>query len=177
MNNPGIDVTVWERLRENWSELQSAGNKLKISFHLIKESEHENNILAIDVVQNINDEVITETVQRNADEAYPILGIAGLSMERLVEVYKEKMYQLYRQSKFQEANFIVTMTISSPISGEVRAFIENPGSSIKSNLQVNYQHYYILSALREKMIELTGDEWHTVRAVYRPRALEFYFEY
>lgn len=177
MNNPGIDVAIWERLRKKWDALQSAGYKVKIDFLLIADPEDEKNILAIDVIQNVDDDIFTETVQRNAEEAYPVLGIAGLSMERLVEVYKEKMYQLYRQVKSHEAVLTVTMSVSSPISGEVGGFVENPNSNTKSSLPINYQHYYILNALRGKMVELVGDGWQTVRAVYRSGGLEFHFEY
>lgn len=177
MNNPGIDLAIWERLRKKWAALQSAGHTLKIDFHLIADPEDENNILAIDVIQNVDDDVFTETVQRNAEGAYMALGIAGFSMERLVEVYKEIMGQLYRQAKMHEADLTVTMSTSSHLSGQVRGYIEDPNSNTKSSLPINYQHYYILNALRGKMVELVGDGWHTVRAVYRSGGLEFYFEY
>ena len=162
MNNPGIDLAIWERLRKRWAELETAGNKLKIDFHLLTD---------------VDDEIIIETVQRKAREAYTTLGIAGLSMERLVEVYNEMMHQLYRQTKQKNADLIVTMSPSSPTTGETRGFMEKPNSDIKNSVLVNYQHYYMLNALREKRIELAGDSWSKVRAVYRSGDLEFYFEY
>ena len=181
MNNPGIDVAIWERLREKWAELQSAGHKVKVSFHLIADPEDENKILAIDVVQTVvqtvDEEVYTETVQRNAEEAYGPLGIAGLPMERLVEIYKEKMHQLHREAKAHEAKVIVMMSTNSPTSGETKGYIENPDLSIKNTFPVNYRHYYILNALRGKMVKLVGDDWHTVKTVYQPFCLELYFEY
>ena len=177
MNNPGIDVANWERLREKWAELHSAGHEVEVSFHLIANSDDENDILAIDVVQTIDEDVLTETVQRNAEEAYGSLGIAGLSMERLVEIYKENMHQLHQQAKAQEAKVIVTMSINSHTSGETKGHIENPNLSLLNSLPVNYKHYYILNAIRGKMVELVGDGWHTVRTVYQPYKLELYFEY
>ena len=116
MNNPGMDLEIWERLKKKWAELQSAGHKLEIEFRLITDPEDEDNVLAIDVIQTIDDDVFTETVQRNAKEAYAALGIAGLSMERLVEVYKEIMRQLFRQAKTREGKLIVTMSGSSHLS-------------------------------------------------------------
>ena len=104
MNNPGIDLEIWERLRKKWADLQSDGHSLEIEFRLITDPKDEDNVLAIDVIQTVDDEVFTETVQRNAEEAYAALGIAGLSMERLVEVYKEIMRQLFRQAKTREGN-------------------------------------------------------------------------
>ena len=106
-----------------------------------------------------------------------MLGIDGLSRERLIEVCKEMMRQLHGQTKQQDADLIVTMAPSSPASGETRGYMEERQSHIKSNVLVNYQHYYVLNALREKMIESTGDGWSKVRAVYHSGDLEFYFEY
>jgi len=177
MNNPGIDLAIWERLRKRWARFESAGHKLKIDFHLLADIDDEKNILAIDVIQNINDDIFVETVQRNAGEAYKVLGINGLSKERLIEVCKEMMRQLHGQAKHQDVDLIVTMAPSSPTSGETRGYVEERQSHIKSSVLVNYQQYYLLNALREKMIESTGDGWSKVTAVYRSGDLEFYFEY
>jgi hypothetical protein len=177
VNNPGIDLAIWERLRKRWAELEKAGHKLKIDFHLLADVDNEENILAIDVIQNIDNEVITETVERNSGEADAMLGIAGLSVERLIEVYKEMMHQLHHQIKQQDADLIVTMAPSSPTSGEIRGYVQKSNSDIKSSVLVNYQHYYMLNTLREKMIESAGDGWSKVTAVYRSGDLEFYFEH
>jgi len=177
MNNPGIDLEIWKQLRKKWSDLDADGHRLKIDFKLIAHPNDENNVLAIDVFQNINDGLITETVQRNAGEGYTPLGIDGLSMERLVEVCKEMMRQLYGQTKQQDMDLIVTMAPSSPASGETRGYAQKSNSDVKSSVLVNYQHYYVLNALREKMIESAGKGWSKVTAAYRSGDLEFYFEY
>ena len=177
MNNPGIDLTVWEQLRKKWGELENNGNKLDIHFNLIVDKNDEEKTLAIDVIQKIDDEIVTETVQRVAGKAYETLGISGLSMERLVEVYKEKLHTLHSSSNLPYAYLIVTMTPSSPVSGEIKAYLEKRKKKQKSSVQVDYQHYYLLNALREKMIEIVGDGWRQVKAVYWQGALEFYFEY
>ena len=177
MNNPGIDITNWERLRKRWSEMESSGHKLSIDFSLITASQNDKNALAIDVIQKINDETITETVQRNAGEAYAILGIQGLSMEELVGVYKNKMRELELETNPKEMDLVVTMTRTSTTSGEVKGYIGKEGSDTKRSVTVNYQHYYLLTALREKLKELTRDSWKRVKAVYRSGELEFYFEY
>src|SRR5687767_7252122 len=154
MNNPGIDRSAWERLKRKWSELDKNGHKLTVEFRLVADPKDDRNILAIDVIQNIDGELITETVQRKAGEAYITLGIAGLSQEYLIEVYKEMMDQLHRQTgQKKELDLIVTMSPSSPTSGEVRGYVEKRDSGEKSSVFVNYQHYYMLSALREQMIE------------------------
>jgi hypothetical protein len=177
MNNLGIDLAIWKRLRKRWAELEKAGHKLKIDFYLLADVNDEENILAIDVIQNIDNEVITETVERNSGEADAMLGIIGLSTERLIEVYKEMIRQLHSQIKQQDADLIVTMSPSSPVSGEVRGYLQDSTSDIKSSVLVNYQHYYLLNALRKKMIQDVGDSWTKVRAVYHSDNLEFYFEH
>ena len=74
-------------------------------------------------------------------------------------------------------DLIVTMSPTSPTSGEVRAYLEKPDVSVKSSILVNYRHYYMLNALRDRMIESLGESWSQVRAVYHAGDLEFYFEY
>ncbi len=175
MNNPGIDVATWEGLRKKWSELDLEGHQLKIDFKLIAHPKDETNILAIDVIQHIDEDVVTQTVQRKAGEGYEPLGIAGLPMERLVEVYKEMIEQLHRQQTPGDTTLTVAMSPTSKSSGEIRGYIEK--TDRKSSVLVNYQHYYVLNALREKMIASTGDQWRTVRAVYHTDNLEFYFDY
>src|SRR5436190_1107755 len=99
MNNPGMDLEIWKQLRKKWADLDGSGHKIKVDFKLIADPKNEKNILAIDVIQNIDKKLVTETVQRNIGEGYAVLGIAGLSMERLVEVYKEMMRQLHHEVK------------------------------------------------------------------------------
>jgi hypothetical protein len=178
IDNPGIDRKIWERLRNKWSELDKHGHKVTVEFRLIGDPKDDKNILAIDVIQHIDGEIITETVQRNAGEAYPTLGIAGLSREQLEDVYKEMMQGLHRQLGLKkDVALVVTMCPSSPLSGEVRGYAERHDSGEKSSVSVNYQHYYLLNALREKMIESTGEGWSKVRVVYRSGDLEFYFDW
>ena len=177
MNNPGIDTDIWEGLRKKWSELEAAGHAVKIDFKLIADSKDENSILAIDVIQHVDEEVITETVQRQAGEAYETVGVAGLSMENLVALYDKMLDQVYfQQEDRSELNLIVTMSPSSKTSGELRGYVERPEGG-KSSLQLDYQHYYVLNALREKMKEMLGEEWREIRAAFVSRRLEFYFDY
>ena len=177
MNNPGMDLEVWSQLRKKWGDLDAQGHKLKVDFKLIADPNDEKKILVIDVLQYIDGEPVTDTVQRSAGEAYTTLGIGGLPMERLVEVYKQMIKQLHRQAQRRDMDLIVTMSPTSPTSGEVRAYFAKPDASVKNSVQVNYRHYYVLNALRDKMIELLGESWSQVKAVYHDGGLEFYFEY
>lgn len=177
MNNPGIDLTIWEQLKQKWDELDRNGHSIKIDFKLIVDKDKEDKTLAIDVIQKIDDDIVTETVQHGAGEAYEKLGIADLSLERLVEVYKEKLHQLHRESNMPYTYLIVTMTPNSPISGEINGYLEEREKDQKISIEVNYQHYYLLNAIRDKMIELVGDGWRQVKAVYWKNTLELFFEY
>lgn len=177
MNNLGIDLAIWESLKKKWAELETNGHNIEIEFKLIVTGETEEKTIAIDVIQKIDDDILTETVQRAAGEAYETLGIAGLSLERLVEIYKEKLKELHKRIRSRKTYLSVTMTPSSPVSGEVRVYAEDREKGQKKRLQVNYQHYYLLNALRDKMIETVGEGWSQVRAVYQEDMLEFYFEY
>ena len=177
MNNPGIDLEIWKQLRHKWTELDAKGHKVKVEFKLVSDSEDKSKILVIDVIQNINGDAVTETVQRKAGEAYSMLGITGLSMERLVGVYKEMMKQLHRQANQKDVDLIVTMSPTSPTSGEVRAYLEKPADPVQSSVLADYRHYYVLNALRDRMIELLGEGWTQARAVYHAGDVDFYFEY
>jgi hypothetical protein len=179
MNNPGIDLEIWKQLKTKWTDLEAGGHTLEIDFKLISDPNNENNILAIDVVQNIDKKTVIETVQRSAGEAYIALGITGLSMERLVEVYKGMMRQLHDETRPRnfDMDLVVTMTHHSGTSGEVDGLLVHPDAPVQSSVSVDYRHYYMLSALREKMIESTGDAWRSVRATYHAGDVDFYFEY
>jgi hypothetical protein len=177
MNNPGMDLEIWRRLRKKWTDLDTEGHKLKIDFQLIADPKDAKKILAIDVIQYIDGKTITETVQRIAGEGYAPLGIAKLSNEGLKEIYKKMMQELRDQSKLSEIDVMTTMRPTSPTSGELRGYLEVPNAPVQTSLQLNYYHYYVLNALRDKMIEQTGKSWSQVRAVYHSSDLEFYFEY
>lgn len=177
MNNPGIDLALWERLRSKWAQLQMAGHILEIEFRLIASPEDTENILTIDVIQKIDNSVIVETVEKEKDEVYTILGIKGFSLEDIFQKYKEIMRQLHRQTVLQESTLVITMSPTSLKSGEIGGLVEIRDSGTKTAVATNYQHYYILNALREKMLEITGDGWTKVKAVYCYGELEFHFEY
>jgi hypothetical protein len=177
MNNPGMDFEIFKQLRQKWTDLDAQGHTLKVDFQLVAHPTEKDNILAIDVVQHIDGKPVTETVQRKAGEAYAVLGIAGLSMEQLVDVYKGMLKELHSQADLGDISLTVTMKPTSPTSGEVSGLLAMPGAPEQSPVPVNYQHYYVLNALRDRMIETRGECWSEVRAVYHAGELEFSFQY
>ena len=63
-------------------------------------------------------------------------------------------------------------------SGEVSGLLIRVDEPVQTPVQVRYRHYYVLNALRERMIEALGEGWKSVRASYGPRGgMEFYFDY
>ncbi len=74
MNNPGIKEEVWYALNQKWKRLTNDGHIVKVEFNILV-NPIENEALAIDVAQNIDNEWIVQTVQRQAGEAYPFLKI------------------------------------------------------------------------------------------------------
>jgi hypothetical protein len=176
MKNPGIDLTVWKQLKEKWIKLDANGHSLKIDFRLVTNASEKDKTLAIDVVQTIDDEIIVETVQRRKAEAYAALGISELSVEGLKDVFKEMMAQLHGGSGRPESDLVVTMSPTSETSGEVTGYLQSHDEPVKQAVLTNYQYYYVLNALREKMIEQLGEGWKRVKTVYKPGVVEFYFE-
>lgn len=172
-----MDFEVWKQLRKKWTNLHASGHKLKIEFELVSHPDNKNNILAIDVIQYIDGKPVTETVQRNVGQAYAVLGIADLSIEQLKEQYKQMLYQICMSSKLRDVDVFVTMTPTSQRSGEVKCYLTMPDAPVQNSVLVNYKHYYVLNALRDKMRTSLGKCWKQLRAVYQVDRLEFYFEY
>jgi hypothetical protein len=177
MNNPGVDLNIWKQLNKKWAELDSKGHQVKVEFKLITSPVDSNRTMMIDVIQRIEDEIVVDTVQQKAGEAYEALGLAGLSMERLVQVYKDILKNVYNEAKQYKSELVVTMSPTSSTSGEVQAYLQSHDEPVKQAVLTNYQHYYVLNALREKMMEQLGENWKQVKAVYKQDAVEYYFEY
>jgi hypothetical protein len=176
MNNPVIDARIWKNLRKKWTDLHSNGHKVSVSFQLISDPNDKNNILAIDVVQTIDDEIVVDTIQRSAGEAYAALGIDGLLREQLEQTYKDIARPLYLQAGQSDATLKIAMSPTSPTSGELCGVLEKHGPEARSNIQVNYQHYYILNAICEKMGIQMGKSLSMITAAYRGDDLEFSFD-
>jgi len=173
MNTPGINQEIWQSLRKKWADLESSGHKVRLEFQLLSDPNDKNNIFAIDVVQKIDDGVVVETVQRNAGEAYTALGIDRLSAEQLEETYVDIANSLYEPG----ATLTLTMSPTSDTSGELRGVLRKQNSDVKTSIPVNYHHYYILNALREKMSGQLGKSWRKVKVVCDGKDVEFSFDY
>lgn len=177
MKKPSIDARVWKQLKEKWTKLDIDGHSLRVDFKLITHCRKKDKTLAIDVVQTIDDDFIIETVQRKNGEAYAALGISGLSVEDLKDIFKEMMAQLHHRRGQPKSDLVILMFPTSDISGEVTGYLQSQDEPVKQPVLTDYQHYYVLNALREKMIEQLGKKWKQVKAIYHQDTLDFYFEY
>jgi hypothetical protein len=177
MNNPDFDIAIWEQLRKKWAQLDESGKSVRVDFQLIHTDAEKDKTLAIDVIQTIDEEIVVETVQRNAGEAHETLGISGLSTEELVQAYKKMLHELYRRSGAEDTDLIVEMTPHAATAGESTGYLQQAGSDLKKSVPLNYQHYYVLNTLREKMIGLPRDHWSRVKAIYHAGDVEFYFDF
>jgi hypothetical protein len=173
MNNPSMDLETWKQLRTKWADLHSSGRNVNVEFQLLSDPNDKNNILAIDVVQTIDNEIVVETVQRNAGEACTTLGISGLSVEQLEDAYADIANSLYEHG----GTLTVTMSPTSATSGELRGVLRRQNSDTTRSIPVNYHHYYILNALREKMSEQRGQNLGLIKAVCRGDDVEFSFDF
>jgi hypothetical protein len=97
-------------------------------------------------------------------------------VEHLKEVYAEIMAQLHSWLGQPESDLVITMSPTSEISGEVIGYLQSHDEPVKRAVLTDYQHYYVLNALRERMIEQLGEDWKQVKAIYKQGAVEFYFE-
>src|SRR4030066_2115819 len=87
MNNlQQLDMEIWTTLRQKWATLSAEGHTVKVEFNILKDPKDETRDLAIDVAQYIDGEWVVQTVQRQAQEAYAVMGIEGLMLDQLINL-------------------------------------------------------------------------------------------
>lgn len=179
MNDHGIDAQTRERLQQKWSDLCAQGREVQVEYCRVLHPDDESCVLLVDVLQQVDGQpLVTETVQKQAGEVESLLGIAGLSLEGLVDVYGKMIADLHPERYARERALVVTMTPTSPVSGELSGRLERPDGSVQTPVQVRFRHYCVLRALRERMVETLGAGWTSVQARYHPASgLELYFDY
>lgn len=174
-----IDPENWQRLTQRWDEIRSTGHTLELRYRRIVAPDDEYRTQVIDIIQNIDAEVFIETVECSKGEVEAILETNNLSLEGLQNEYQVILKNLLmKQPDHHDTHLVVTMMPTSQSSGEISCYLERPTS--RSNVQLNYQHYYMLKALREKMSSIVGESWVRVKVIYRSGMfsnLEFYFDY
>lgn len=174
-----VDPENWQRLTRHWDELITAGRTVELHYRRIVAPDDENHTQVIDIIQNIDGELFIETVECSTGEVEAILETNNLSLEGLQKEYGTMLEQLLlKLPEHHNVHLIVTMIPTSQNTGETSCYLERPTG--RSNVQLNYRHYYMLKALREKMNTIVGESWVRVQVIYHPGMfsnLEFYFDY
>lgn len=174
-----INPENWQRLTQRWDEIRSNGHTLEIRYRRIVAPDDENRTQVIDIIQNIDGEVFIETVECSTGEVEAILETNNLSLEGLQKEYEVILKNLLlQQPDHHGTHLVVNMIPTSSSTGEISCYLERPTG--RSNIQLNYRHYYMLKALREKMSSSMGESWVQVQVIYQPGMfsnLEFYFDY
>ena len=161
MNEPEMNKEVWIALRQKWAALDAGGHTVKVEFNILKDPQDPARDLAIDVAQKIDGEWVVQTVQRQPGEAYPVLGIEGLGLEQLADVAGQAVTSVSEpvtgQKTFAEELHLLMKRIS-PESAEISGHIISKTGE-KIGVRANYQHYYVLNAVLERMSLITREEY------------------
>jgi hypothetical protein len=162
INNPPINKEIWTSLRQKWATLDDIS---KVEFTVLKDPEDETRELAIDVAQNINGEWVVQTVQFQAQEAYPVIGIVDLTFEQLeslaTQVVNTVTVPITGQETYDDEMHLVMKRIS-PETGEIYGqVISKTGERI--GIRTNYQHYYVINEILEQKSKIMREEYSEVQ--------------
>ena len=161
MNNPHINTEIWTELRKKWASLE---NISKVEFNVLRDPEDLSRELAIDVAQNINGEWVVQTVQFQAREAYPVIGIEGLSLDQLVNLAAHVMNSVTvpitgEETNNDEMHFV--MKYISPETGEMYGHVISKAGE-RIGIRANYQHYYVINEILEQKSKIMKKEYSEV---------------
>ena len=159
MNNPDNQKDIWHSLREKWFTLVTKGHSLKVEFNVLRDPINKSRVLAIDVSQNIDGEWHVQTIQHEAYEAYPTLGIHERNLDQLINILGTKIYSVINRETDDEFHLI--MKRISPESGEMYGYIIS-NTCQKIGIRPNYQYYYVLNEILEQTARLRKEKYTEV---------------
>ena len=161
MNTPHVRTEIWTALRKKWASLE---NISKVEFKVVRDPEDSSRELAIDVAQNINGEWVVQTVQFQAREAYPIIGIEGLSLDQLVSLATQVMISVTVPITGEETyddEMHLVMKYISPETGEMYGHVISKAGK-RIGIRANYQHYYVINEILEQKSKIMKKEYSEV---------------
>ena len=176
-NNPGIDESMWKALNQKWSNLVTNEHNLEIDFRLITDPSDSSFVLAVDIQQKIDGNWTVQTVQRERNEASRILGIHDMSLDELINVFKKRLKEY--KHHLPQAEIVTFAQFHGEKTGETRKIEISQENNEEYSVQTSYADYYILSAIGEKIAELTGDIVSEIQVVknFPTSGIEYYFIY
>ena len=113
------------------------------------------------MAQNINGEWVVQTVQFQAREAYPVIGIEGLSLDQLVNLAAHVMNSVTVPITGEETNddeMQLVMKYISPETGEMYGHVTSKAGE-RIGIRTNYQHYYVINEILEQKSKIMKKEY------------------
>ncbi len=165
MNNPGIKEEIWLALRKKWDSLVTDGHILKVEFNILTSPEDKSKVLAIDVAQNIDGEWHVQTVQRQMQEAYPLMGIEGAGLNQLIHIASQVVNSVTEPMtgrKTYDDEMHLFMKRISPETSEIYGnVISKTGEKI--GIRANYHHYYVINEILEQISKIMKEEYAEIQ--------------
>jgi len=165
VNNPGLTEEIWNTLRQKWATLVAEGHTVKVEFNILYDPANASKAFAIDVAQNIDGEWVVQTVQRQMQEAYPVLEIDGKGLDQLVNIAAHVVNSVTEPIAKQEADdgeMHIFMKRISPETSEVYGLVISKTGE-KIGIRTNYQHYYVINEIMEQISKIMKEEYAEIQ--------------
>jgi len=165
MDNPGLKEETWLALRRKWDRLVTEGHTLKVEFNILTDSKDESKALAIDVAQNIDGEWHVQTVQRQVQEAYPVVGIEGTGLNKLIYLAERAVNSVTKPITGQgtyDDEMHIFMKHVSPETSEIHGYIISKTGE-KIGICSTYQHYYVINEILEQISKIMKEEYAEIQ--------------
>lgn len=165
MDDPGIKEEIWLALRQKWDRLVAEGHAVKVEFNILTDPQDEATALAIDVAQNIDGEWIVQTVQKQVQEGYSVVGIEGMVLDQLLSLAKEIVASVTIPitgcETHDEELHLFMKRISSETS-EIHGYVITKNGE-KIGVRTNYRHYYVINEILEQTSKAMKEEYAEIQ--------------
>jgi len=164
MNNPGIKEEIWLALRQKWDKLVADGHTLQVEFNILTDPKDTQGY-AIDVAQNIDGEWFVQTVQRQAREAYPVLGMEGMDLDQLLALADQVVGSITEPitgRKTYDDELHIFMKRISPETSEIHGYIISKEDE-KIGIRASHQHYYVINEILEQISQTMKEEYAEIQ--------------
>ena len=165
MNNPGIKDEIWLALRRKWDRLVAEGHTLKVEFNILTDPKDESRAFAIDVAQNIDGEWVVQTVQRQVQEAYPVIGIEGAGLNQMFYLADRAVNSVTEPTTGRETyedEMHIFMRRISPESSEIHGHVVSKTGE-KVGIRASYRHYYVINEILEQIAKIMKEEYTEIQ--------------
>jgi hypothetical protein len=165
MSNPGIKEEIWLALNQKWDRLVADGHPVKVEFKVIKDAGDKSRVLAIDVAQNIDNQWYVQTIQRKVREAYPVIGIEGVTLDQLINLAGRVIGSIIEPitgSGTYDDEMHLFMKYISPETAEIHGHVVSKKGE-KVGIRVNYRQYYVLNEILEQISAIMKEKYAEIQ--------------